>query len=112
MHNGMRPGNLHGMRENLNVISIPILTLYATTAWSEISSSRKDQSPRNKVHITHPARPAPRSPIKEHVSSKACPKLHMLRFSPASALRKTLRGDVLQEVNEYLPESIPLLIHA
>jgi len=36
----------------------------------------------------------------------------MLRFSPASALRKTLRGDVLQEVNEYLPESIPLLIHA
>jgi hypothetical protein len=32
--------------------------------------------------------------------------------SKRGALWKTLRGDILQEVINYLPQSIPLLIHA
>ncbi len=36
----------------------------------------------------------------------------LMGVSQRGALWKTLRGDVLQEVIEYLPESIPLLIHA
>jgi nucleotide-binding universal stress UspA family protein len=36
----------------------------------------------------------------------------VMGVSKRGALWKTLRGDVLQEVIEYLPESIPLLIHA
>jgi amino acid transporter/nucleotide-binding universal stress UspA family protein len=36
----------------------------------------------------------------------------LMGVSKRGALWKTLRGDVLQEVIEYLPESIPLLIHA
>ncbi len=36
----------------------------------------------------------------------------LMGVSQRGALWKTLRGDVLQEVINYLPESIPLLIHA
>jgi nucleotide-binding universal stress UspA family protein len=36
----------------------------------------------------------------------------LMGVSQRGALWKTLRGDVLQEVIEYLPSSIPLLIHA
>jgi nucleotide-binding universal stress UspA family protein len=36
----------------------------------------------------------------------------LMGVSKRGALWKTLRGDVLQEVIEYLPEQIPLLIHA
>ncbi|MCY3021383.1 MAG: amino acid permease [Planctomycetota bacterium] len=54
---------------------------------------------------------SPAEVILDHAATLGVDAL-LMGVSKRGALWKTLRGDVLQEVINYLPQSIPLLIHA
>jgi nucleotide-binding universal stress UspA family protein len=54
---------------------------------------------------------SPAELILDHAATLGVDAL-LMGVSKRGALWKTLRGDILQEVINYLPQSIPLLIHA
>jgi amino acid transporter/nucleotide-binding universal stress UspA family protein len=64
--------------------------------------------PMAKIYVVHDS---PAEMILDHAATLGVDAV-LMGVSQRGALWKIMRGEVLQEVIEYLPESIPLLIHA